>query len=290
VTQAPSRDPPSAAAGEDPRRAGKEPAFTEDTLLGGRLRYRQPAGGYRTGLEPVLLAASVPARERESVLEVGTGAGAALLCLGARLPGVRLFGIERDPALAALARHNLEANGFAGRGAVVAGDLLGGEGLERLSPLAPFDHVCANPPWHEAKATPSPDPLRRTARQQPGPTTLRLWIGALLRLLRPRGSITLILSARLLGEGIAALDEGGAGAVRLFPLWPHAGEEARLILLQARKGSRGPAALLPGLVLHETSGAFTEAAEAVLRHASATPLGETARMRRKDPLSGKIPS
>jgi tRNA1Val (adenine37-N6)-methyltransferase len=50
---------------------------TEGHLLGGRIRYRQPDTGFRSGLEPVLLAASVPARPGEHVLEAGTGAGAA---------------------------------------------------------------------------------------------------------------------------------------------------------------------------------------------------------------------
>ena len=57
---------------------------TEGTLLGGRVRYAQPARGYRTGIEPVLLAAAVPAVPGQAVLEAGTGAGAALLCLAAR--------------------------------------------------------------------------------------------------------------------------------------------------------------------------------------------------------------
>jgi tRNA1(Val) A37 N6-methylase TrmN6 len=39
-------------------------------------------------------------------------------------------------------------------------------------------------------------------------------------------------------------------------------------LLRARKGARGPAKILPGLVLHEADGRFTPAAEAILRDAA----------------------
>ncbi len=77
---------------------------TEDTLLDGRVRLRQPRQGFRAGLDAVLLAAFVPARTGERVLEAGCGSGAAFLCLAARVPGLRIAAVERDPAMAALAR------------------------------------------------------------------------------------------------------------------------------------------------------------------------------------------
>src|SRR5712671_2631554 len=87
-------------------------ATTEGHLLGGRLVYRQPVSGFRSGIEPILLAASIPARAGEHVLEAGTGAGAALLCLTARVPGVHATGVEMDMTMAELAAANAKANGF----------------------------------------------------------------------------------------------------------------------------------------------------------------------------------
>ncbi len=87
---------------------------TDGYLLGGRVRYAQPKAGFRSGIEPVLLAAAIPARPGEHVLEAGTGAGAGLLCLAARVPGLTGVGIERDPGLTAIAAANGVANGFSG--------------------------------------------------------------------------------------------------------------------------------------------------------------------------------
>ena len=56
-----------------------ETGLTEGTLLGGAIRYGQPKTGYRTGIEPIFLAAAVPAHAGNQVLEAGTGAGAGLL-------------------------------------------------------------------------------------------------------------------------------------------------------------------------------------------------------------------
>ncbi|MBF0374243.1 MAG: methyltransferase, partial [Alphaproteobacteria bacterium] len=51
--------------------------FTDDTLLDGRVRLRQPTHGYRAAIDPVFLAAAVPAGAGQRVLDAGCGAGAA---------------------------------------------------------------------------------------------------------------------------------------------------------------------------------------------------------------------
>jgi len=50
-------------------------AVTEDRVLGGRIRLRQPARGYRAGLDAALLAAACDAPPGARVLEAGAGPG-----------------------------------------------------------------------------------------------------------------------------------------------------------------------------------------------------------------------
>jgi hypothetical protein len=66
-----------------------EEELTTDAFLGGRLTVRQPRAGYRAGVDPVLLAAAVPARAGEAVLDLGAGPGWRSLCLGRRVRGGR---------------------------------------------------------------------------------------------------------------------------------------------------------------------------------------------------------
>jgi hypothetical protein len=84
---------------------------TQDAFLGGRVQLLQPRKGYRAGLDPVLLAASVPAQAGDTVLELGCGVGAALFCLAARVPGLTLTGVELQADYADLARQNADLNG-----------------------------------------------------------------------------------------------------------------------------------------------------------------------------------
>ena len=225
-------------------------------LLGGRLTYQQLRQGHRSGFEPVLMAALVPARAGERVLESGTGAGAALLCLAARVAGVRGIGVERGEALAGLAAQNFAANGFADL-SVVNGDAT-------ALPFASqtFQHVMANPPWFGVENTLSPDAARALAHHAPE-ATLGAWVGEMLRVLRDKGTITLALPAFAYAEA-AALLRPLCGGITLLPLWPRRGVKAKMILIQAQKASRAPDAVLPGLVLHDENG-ITPEAEAVLR-------------------------
>ncbi len=238
---------------------------SEGGLLGGRLRYAQPCRGFRSGIEPVLLAAAVPARSGERVLEAGSGAGAALLCLAVRVPGITGMGVERDGELAALARRNAAANGFHGLAFVTAA-------IADAGPLGSFDHALANPPYHPSTGTASPDPMRQTAKQGP-PELLREWVGAMAAYLHRRATLTLIVRAAALPPAIAALAAADCPLSALFPLWRHAGGRAKLALLRGVKGGRGPFRLLAGLTLHSTNGSFTPAADAVLREGAGLDLG-----------------
>ena len=70
------------------------------------------------------------------------------------------------------------------------------------------------------------------------------------------------------GAAVAAMRDAGFGAMEMLPLWPRAGMAAKRVLLRARKGARGPARILPGLLLHEADGRFSKAADAILRDAA----------------------
>jgi tRNA1Val (adenine37-N6)-methyltransferase len=233
------------------------------TLLGGRVAHEQRADGHRTGIEPVLLAASIPAAPGARVLEGGCGSGAGLLCLAARVGAIGGVGIERDPALAALAAANIAANGFTTL-AVLNAD------IEQARPAGLFDHAFANPPWHDPAGTKAADARQEAARRRQEGLLAR-WAAGLARRLRHRGTLTFALAAPLLPEGLAALAGAGCGSPAVLPLWPRSGVAARLLLLRGVKGGRAPFRLLPGLVLHDTGSRYTAATEAILRDAAPLP-------------------
>lgn len=231
-----------------------------ETFLDGRVRVTQPQAGFRSGLDAVMLAAAIPAAPGQAVLELGAGAGTASLCLAARVAGLALTGVEIDESLVALARRNAAANGT--DATFTAADIFA------LPPALKrdFDHVLANPPFHgEGQA--SPDAARAAALMDGG--TLKDWLKLGLQRTVSGGFFTAILRADRLNEALAALPQKGVCA---FPLWPRVGEAPKRVIVQARKGSAAPFALLPGLVLHQADGAWTGETDAVLRRGTALAL------------------
>lgn len=237
-------------------------ALSDDKFLCGRLRLLQPRQGYRAATDPVLLAAACPAQTGDRVLDLGCGAGAAALCLGLRVPGLELAGLELQPAYAALARRNAERNGI--RLEVHEGDLTHLPRALRRE----FDQVIANPPWYARAGSPSPVAGRARAMQVATP--LSDWVTAAARRLRPGGWLTMICLAEGLPEALSSLGSR-LGSAAVLPLAARTGRPALRVLLRARKGGRAAFRLLAPFVIHEGEvhdgdrESYTPAANAVLR-------------------------
>lgn len=237
--------------------------FEETTLLGGAVSVLQPAQGYRAGLDAVMLAAACDPPEGARILDAGCGAGAILACLAFRRPDVHVMGLEIDPDLAILCGETIIANGLSERVGCGAGN------LAESDMTGPFDAVVTNPPFHDGAGDHvSPDARRARSLTEAAAFGLGDWIGACLDRLKPKGELWCIVRADRLDSVIRAL-VGRAGAVRVFPLWPHAREAAKRVIVAARLGVKTPMAIFPGLVLHESDGRYTEAAQAVLRDGEA---------------------
>lgn len=231
--------------------------ISEDRLLDGQVLLRQPVGGYRAGMDAVLLAAALEARPGEELVEFGCGAGGALLCAAWRLPGVRLTGYEKDPAAADLARENIAANAMDGTVEVETAD------ISRLGAGHGADQVFFNPPFFDdPSALRAPKDAKREAWLT-GDAPLGVWVQAAARSLSAKGRLTLIHRADRLGDILHAL-ERSFGSVVIKPVQPRADRPAKRVIVAARIGGRAPLVLLPPLVLHAGEGHSTEA-DAILR-------------------------
>ena len=240
-------------------------ATTTDEFLGGRVSIVQPARGHRSGSDAIWLQAAVPSHAGDHILDAGAGVGVAGLALLASLPKSKVTALERDRALCDLAEQNAAGNGFSDQFIAINCDITG-----RASALSAkgilregYDHVMANPPFH-AQGTVRIGADKLGAHEM-APGALAAWIRFMTTATAPKGTLTLIHRPEALGELLPLLKER-FGELAIFPLFAKDGAAALRVIIQGRKGKRGALKLRRGLVLHRSDGAYTDAAEAILRH------------------------
>lgn len=232
----------------------------QEYLLDGRVKFTQSDQGYRAGMDAVFLAAACPIAENETLLDLGCGAGAASLCVGARVSGIHVTGIEIQNAQAELAQQNFLDNKIDAE--IICADL-----RHHVLPADHFDHVIINPPYHNAQEH-SP-PLNDARAMAFMTEDLPIWITAARRAVKTHGSLTIIHRADRMVEILENM--AGFGAITVIPLWPHAGEAADRIIIRAYKGRKTPLQLHAGIVLHTMDGKNTENAHNILRNGVKIP-------------------
>ena len=237
------------------------------------MRLHQPRKGYRISMDTVHLAATLAPKPGERILDVGAGTGGILTCLAGRLGEASrdlvMHGLELQPLHVEFARANAALNGFDGRINCFEGDIAAPPAAcEKNS----YDHVVSNPPYYEKGAHSISPQENRALAHTDSHLTLGEWVVYCLKMVKPKGYLSLIQKAERLAEILSAL-QGRAGEIIVYPVWSREDSNAGRVIVRARKGSRAPLVLKHGLVVHTSDGGYTDRAEAVQRHGQTLDIG-----------------
>lgn len=107
----------------------------------GPYQLEQRPGVFPLGSDTLALGRFATVRRGWRVCDLGTGSGVLLLLLAGREPQLELFGLDQDPAAAALAQDNLRRNGLEGQ-------IWTGSWSQTPFPPGSFDLVVSNPPYY----------------------------------------------------------------------------------------------------------------------------------------------
>ena len=243
-----------------------EDRISEDSILDGRMTLLQPKSGFRAAIDPILLAASVPAAAKDQILDCGTGTGAAAFALAARVRDASVTGIDVQPDLIALATRAAHRNASEEQTRFLLVDI--------AAPPASFarqmfDHVMSNPPFLGAAHGQIPaDPARALATVE-STADLATWLGFMAGRLRDGGTLSMIHRRERIDE-ITAAFAGRFGDIKCLELVPvDDGRPVKRAIVQATKGAQVADMTTGRIVLHEADGRFTDAAQQVLRDAKA---------------------
>jgi tRNA1Val (adenine37-N6)-methyltransferase len=222
--------------------AGVPIEVTQDALFGGSVVLFQPqrGSGYRTNVDALLLAGFATGANPAAVaFDLGAGVGAvglALLRLGATR---RVVLVEIDEQPAAMARRNLDANGWTDRGEVVRADV---RDVAR-SRRGEAKLVVCNPPYVAPGRGRVP---AVEARARCG--ELATFVRAARQIAGRRARVCFVYPAQELGALLSALANEDLHAKRARFVHGTPESAARIALVEAVAGRAGGLAVMPPLV------------------------------------------
>jgi len=237
-------------------------AVTQDSLFNGRLRLKQHRSGYRYSIDAVILASCVHPKPGETVVDLGTGCGVIPLILAFRYPGLRIWGIELQASMAAVAQENVRDNNLTSAVTVVCADM---RNVRPASVGAPVDIVVSNPPYRSGRSgRVNPDMQRALARHEIA-VTLPDVIRASRRLLKTGGRLIMIYTAVRSAELLCQMRAERIEPKRLRSIHSSERHAASLVLVEGiREGGPG-LTIAPPLMIYAGDGSYTPEVQAMFR-------------------------
>lgn len=216
-----------------------------NAFLGGKISLFQPIDGYRANTDSILLAAAVEAKPGQSILELGCGVGTVLFSLMARVPGLKVVGIEVQKRYAMLASRNAVYNGF--DATILECDL---SSIPSAAKNLQYDYVILNPPFYSSGGSMRIAQEDKDIAKRELKTSLDVWLDVAVKRCCVNGHVVMIHQAEKLGQILKRID-GLMGDIRILPISSFKDKNANRVIVKGKKGSRSPMQILPPLLIHE---------------------------------------
>lgn len=242
---------------------------SRDKFYDGAFEVLQPTDrGNRSGMDALLLAAALPKNSSGILADFGSGAGVAGFAALTLNRDLELLAIEKNTEMVELSKKSLQLNSNAklfSRTKIIQHDVTLG-GVDRakagLNPDS-VNHIIMNPPYNTNRERPPVDKMKAEAFMM-GEGGIDAWFRTASAITRSGGMLAIIYRTENLGE-ILACSQGRFGGLEIMPIHSRADEAAKRIIVRGTKGSRAPMAIVPGFVVHNEDGSFTEKADAIFK-------------------------
>lgn len=226
-----------------------------DTLKNG-YKVLQDSERFQFGIDAVLLAdyASKSLKEKESVIDLGTGTGIIPLLMVNKCKTAAFTGLEVQKESADMAARSVAMNGLEGQIQIVHGDL---KEAGSLFPRHSFNVVTCNPPYMiDAHGRNNEQDALTIARHEVL-CTLEDVVTAADYLLATHGSFFMIHRPFRLPEIFSSLEKHKMEMKRMRLIYPFADKEPNMVLIEARKNAKRRLTIEPPLIVRNDDGEYT---------------------------------
>lgn len=218
------------------------------------IRIFQAKDGYRFSIDALLLEHFITAKRLERGIELGTGSGVISILLAGRLKEAKIIAVEIQKSLADRAMRNVKLNGLTDRIEVLSRDV---RELRKLYPANSFDFVFSNPPFRKPKTGRLSVSDERAVARHELALPLPDLVSAASYLLKHSGKFFLIYHPFRLVELIDLLHGARLEPKRMRFVHSRRGEEAKMVLIEAVKGSGTWLRIMPPLYMYSRTNDYS---------------------------------
>jgi tRNA1(Val) A37 N6-methylase TrmN6 len=239
--------------------------LVKEDFLRGKIKVYQYEGGYKSGVDAILLASCLSfnlkeLNQKKRVLDLGCGVGVAGLALASRVDNVDVIGLEKEEVFYNLALKNAAENIFTSSCfKPILGDLKNHSFNEQ------FDAILTNPPYYTDGNNPNASALKNFGNIEQH-TKLKDFIDFAFKNLKNEKYLYVIQRSERLKELLDLLSEKHWGSIEIFPIYSYINKPAKRFIIKAKKLGRGQTSLNWGIVMHEASGEYSKHAKDILEN------------------------
>jgi tRNA1Val (adenine37-N6)-methyltransferase len=218
------------------------------------IRLFQSKKGYRFSVDALLLEHFISMKARPQAVELGTGSGIISLLLAKRFRDAKIYAVELQKPLAECTAKNVELNKLEARVELIHEDI---RNLKKVLGSNKFDCVFSNPPFRKVRSGRlSADSERAIARHEIK-ISLSDIIDTASYLLKNMGRFYLIYHPLRMIELIGLMQKAGLEPKKMRFVHSRVGEEAKMVLIEAVKGSGKWLKIAPPFYIYDKDGGYT---------------------------------
>ena len=233
---------------------------TLEELQPGGFKLLQKRKGFRFGMDSVLLAHFAYIREKDHVVDFGTGSCVLPLLLLSRNKGESFHCIEIQHEMAEMAERTVMMNKLEPRIKVICGDATK---ASTMFDSCSVDCVISNPPYAiPGSALSSPDQSRAISRNQSN-ETLEGFFSSAFRILKGKGRFSMVYPAAQMFQAMTMLKKAHLEPKRFQLVYPYEDKPANLVLIEAVKDAKASLHPLPPLIVYNSDHVLTNKLKSV---------------------------
>lgn len=207
------------------------------------------------GMDAVLLSGFCEVKEKERVLDLGTGTGIIPILLEAKTKGKEFIGLEIQEESADMARRSVSYNHLEERVSIVTGDI---KEASKIFGGSSFDVITTNPPYMMGQHGLKNASEAKTIARHEVLCTLDDIMRESAKLLKPKGRFYMVHRPFRLAEIMVTMKKYNIEPKRMQLVYPFVDKEPNMVLIEGLRDGNPRMTVEKPLIVYKEQNIYTD--------------------------------